>query len=44
MLVLVNVVLPVAAVAASGPAVSVRIALVSARVSPVGVPADRVAL
>lgn len=35
MLVLVNVVLPAATVAATDPAVSVRVALVSARESPV---------
>lgn len=43
MLVLVNVVLPTATVAATDPAVRVRVALVRARVSPVSVPAERVA-
>lgn len=42
MLVLVNVVLPAATVAATDPAVSVHVALVKARVSPVSIPADRV--
>ena len=42
MLVLVNVVLPTVTVAATDPAVRVRVALVSERLSPVRVPADRV--